>query len=236
MVASQPLARDTIEIEGLTLECILGVLPHEREQEQPIRLDLELGLDLGLAGRTTKIADTIDYDRVTTEVGALLAFRRYRLLENAAEELAAMLFGVHPGLESVRLRLAKPRALAGRATAAAVHIARAREDFVMGHEPSRFGDVDILLETHEAGLYLLHVAAGHEIPPHHHRVMRELEWLVRGELHHRKQRVPLAQPIAWARGQAHGYRNDSDQPATLFCCDCPPFIPDDEIDLDAVGQ
>ncbi len=218
------------------LECVLGVLPHEREREQPVRLDLRLGLELSAAGRSASISDTIDYDRVTTEVTALLRFRRYRLLENAAEELAAMLFGVHPILQTVQLRLAKPGALQGRAAAAAVHITRCREDFVVGHEPSAFGDVDILLETREAGLYLLHVAARNEIPAHHHRVMRELEWLVAGTLHHQGTPVALAKPTAWARGQAHGYRNDTDERATLFCCDCPPFIPDDEIELEAVGK
>lgn len=225
------MARDIIELEGLNVSCVLGVLPEERDREQPIRVDLRLSLDLVPAGRSASIGDTIDYDRVAHEIAALLRFRRYRLLENAAEELAAMLLGVHPALEGLELRLAKPEALRGRADAAAVRVARSRGDFERRREITRFGEVEVLLETKEAGLYLLHVAAGRQIPLHHHQVMRELEWLVNGSLQQDGERVPLARPVEWPHGLPHAYRNDGDEVATLFCCDCPPFIPEDEIEL-----
>ncbi|MCA9704263.1 MAG: dihydroneopterin aldolase [Myxococcales bacterium] len=220
---------DTIELEGLSFECVLGVLPHERDREQPVRVDLRLGLDLSAAGRSASIYDTIDYDRTADEIAALLRFRRYRLLENAAHEVAAMLLGVHPTLQQLELRLAKPQALVGRAQAAAVRVKRRRGDFERRREAARFGEVDVLLETREAGLYLLHVEAGQRIPPHHHQVMRELEWLVRGSLHQGGEPVPVSHPVEWAHGQVHAYTNESDAVATLFCCDCPPFIPSDEI-------
>ncbi len=224
------MARDSIELEGLTLDCVLGVYPEERHREQPVRVDLRLGLDLMPAGRSASIGDTIDYDRTATEIIALLRFRRYRLLENAAEELAAMLFGVHPSVEELELRVAKPQALAGRAEAGAVRIARARDDFTWRREPARFGgEVDILLETKEAGLYLLHVGPGKSIPLHHHQVMRELEWLVRGTLRQGDELVPHGRPVEWPHGHDHRYHNDGDEVATLFCCDCPAFIPGDEI-------
>lgn len=227
------MARDSIELEGLTLDCVLGVYPDERDREQPVRVDLRMGLDLVPAGRSANIGDTIDYDRTAKEIAALLRFRRYRLLENAAEELAAMLFGVHPSVEELELRVAKPQALAGRAEAAAIRIARRREDFAGRREPARFGgEVDILLETKEAGLYLLHVEPGRSIPLHHHQVMRELEWLVRGTLRQGGELVPPGRPVEWPHGQAHRYDNDGDEVATLFCCDCPAFIPNDEIVLE----
>ncbi len=227
---------DTIELQGVVLDCILGVFPDERHRDQPVRVDLSMKLDLAAAGRSASIHDTIDYDRTVNEIRALLRFRRYRLLENAAHELAAMLFGVHPKLEQLELRIAKPQALAGRAEAAAIRIERERGDFDVRRESARFGEVDILLETREAGLYLLHVAAGNRIPPHHHQVMRELEWLVRGTLRHEGHVVPVSTPTEWSHGELHHYVNDSDEVATLFCCDCPPFIPADEIELEDVGQ
>jgi FolB domain-containing protein len=240
------VARDGIELSGLVLECVLGVYADERNREQPVRVDLRMGLDLGPAGRSASIADTIDYDRVSTEITALLRFRRYRLLENAAEEVAAMLFGVHPRIEELELRLAKPQALRGRAEAAAIRIARRREDYFVDPESSSpsapkasgwrretsvFGEVDVLLETKEAGLYLLHVGVGQEIPLHHHQVMRELEWLVRGSLWQGEALVQPFRPVEWPHGMAHRYRNVGEEPATLFCCDCPPFIPADEVVL-----
>ena len=223
--------RDGIEIQGLQLSCIVGVRPEERDREQSIVLDLVLGLDLGPAGRSSRIVETVDYDLVSREVAALLEFRRYALIENAAEECAAMLFGVHPRIETLELRIAKPGALVGRAEAAAVRIHRTRDDFARGHESTGWGEVEILLETREAGLYLLHVDAGQAIPRHHHKVMRELEWLVSGALLQGEQAVERSRPVVWPRGKAHSYHNASGKRATLFCCDCPPFIPEDEIEV-----
>lgn len=222
---------DHIEIRDMRLQCIVGVRPDEREREQEMRADLRLGLDLAEAGRTSRIGATIDYAEVTREVIALLRFRRYRLIENAAEELAAMLFGVHPRLRTLEVVLAKPGALAGHAASAAVRLARAREDYPRRFEIKRWGEVEVLLETREAGLYLLHIDAGREIPRHHHRIMHELEWLVRGRLEQEGRALEAVEPVSWSHGEAHSYRNPGRDRATLFCCDCPPFIPSDEIEI-----
>lgn len=223
--------RDAIHIEGLELRCIVGVRPDEREKEQPVRLDLTLGLDLSRAGHSGRISHTCAYDRVAEQVETLLRFRRYRLIEVAVEELAAMLFGVHPLLETVRIRFEKPNALAGRARLAAVEIVRDRASFPRRHEPTRFGEVEIVHETREAGLYLLHVEPGREIPPHYHRVMHELEWLVEGELVRDDEPLREFDPVAWPHGKVHTYQNRSTRRATLFCCDSPPFSPEDEIEV-----
>lgn len=225
------VARDVIEVRGLALECVVGVRPDERDREQPVRLDLALNLDLREAGRSGRIGSTCDYDVAAREVEALLRFRKYRLIESAVEETAAMLLGVHPTLQSVRVRLEKPEALGSRAETAAVAIERDRNDYPRRHEQTDFGEVEILLETREAGLYLLHVEAGRSIPRHHHQVMRELEWLVEGELRQGGRPIELCRPISWPRGAVHSYENATDRRATLFCCDCPPFIPQDEIEV-----
>jgi dihydroneopterin aldolase len=221
--------RDAIHIQGLRLDCIVGVRPAERQCEQPVALDLRLGLDLSRAGRSGRIAHTCDYDRVVDQVSALLKFRRYRLVEVAVEELAAMLFGVHPMLERVWIRLEKPKALDGRARLAAVEIERERSDFPSRREDTPFGEVEILHETREAGLYRLHVDVGHAIQPHFHRVMQELEWLVFGRLLRDGEPVNEFDPAVWPRGKVHTYVNEGQERATLFCCDSPPFIPEDEI-------
>jgi FolB domain-containing protein len=222
---------DHIEIHDMRLQCIVGVRPEERDREQAVRVDMRLGLDLAEAGRTSRIGATIDYGEVTRETIALLRFRRYRLIENAAEEVAAMLFGVHPRLRTLELFLAKPGALAGHAQWAAVRLARTREDYPRRFETKSWGEVEVLLETREAGLYLLHIDAGREIPRHHHSIMHELEWLVRGRLVQEGNALAKVDPVTWSHGEAHSYRNPGRARATLFCCDCPPFIPSDEIEI-----
>jgi dihydroneopterin aldolase len=223
------MPRDRIHVHELHVDCIVGVHPHERTTPQPLLIDLELGLDTGEAAYSGRIAATCDYSRVVSEVETLLGFRKYRLLEMAAEELAAMLFGVHRVLSSVGVRLSKPRALEGRARTAGVEIQRTRGDFVPMRERSEFGEVEILYQSREAGLYLLHVEAGREIPTHYHARMHELEWLIAGAIERDGERLHGFAPVEWEKGRAHRYVNVGKQRATLFCCDMPPFIPEDEI-------
>jgi FolB domain-containing protein len=229
------MPRDRIHVHELRIDCIVGVNPHERTTPQPLLLDLELGLDTGEAAYSGRIAATCDYSRVVDEVETLLGFRRYRLLEMAAEEVAAMLFGVHRVLDSVRVRLSKPLALEGRARAASVEIQRTRADFIAMRERSEFGEVEILYQSREAGLYLLHVDAGREIPAHYHERMQELEWLIAGAIERDGERLNGFAPVEWPKGRAHRYVNVGDQRATLFCCDMPPFMPEDEIPVGGGG-
>ena len=226
------MARDRIHIRDLELRCVIGDNPPERHAEQPLHVDLELELDLSRAGKSGLLADTCDYDQVADQVLALLRFRRYRLLEVAAEEVAAALFAVYPALEGVRLALDKPQALAGRARAAGVILARRPGDYPRRHEEAPFGRAEVVLETAEAGLYLLHIAPGRAIPWHHHRVMHELEWRVRGDLLRNGEPLVGLGARAWQLGEAHTYRNVGPREATLFCCDRPRFLPEDEVLLD----
>lgn len=220
---------DRVRVEGLAFDAIIGVLPEERVRVQPLRFDLELGLDLRPAGISGKISDTVDYDRVAREVTALVQFRRYRLIEAAAEESAAMLLGLHPALHEVVIRLQKPEALGRARGIPSVSISRNKDDYPRRFETSTFGQVEILLESRDAGLYLLHVEPGRSIPLHRHHVMRELEWVVEGELVQNERVLPLVHPAVWPGGSVHGYENRSRRRASVFCCDCPPFIPADEI-------
>ena len=120
------MACDHIEIHGLGVDCIVGIRPEERRREQPVVLNIRVGLDLSVTATDGRFASTCDYDRLADEVTALLRFRRYRLLEMAAEEIAAMICGVHRMVEHVRVEIYKPRALQGRARAASIVIERDR--------------------------------------------------------------------------------------------------------------
>lgn len=225
------MPRDTISIEELRVNCVIGVYPEERLREQLVILDLELYGDTSRAGHSGKLRFSCDYDRLAEELSTLLRFRRYRLLETATEELSALAFGLHPWIESMRLKIRKPLALDGRARGAGVCVQRERADYPRGFESSRFGSVDILFESREAGLYLLNVDPGASIPAHRHEKMRELEWLVSGEIERDGRRLRGPEAIEWPKGQVHRYFNPSAKVATLFCCDSPPFIPSDEIEV-----
>jgi len=223
------MSKDSIFISDITVECVVGVYPVERTRTQSLHLDLSLRLDTSLAGRTGRLDDAVDYARVADETAALLKFREYRLLETAAEELCAMLLSLHPTVVNVQLGIEKPEALIGRARSAGVRVSRSNEDYPRRWERPEFGEVEVVYESLEAGIYLLHVEPGRQIPPHHHEVMRELEWVASGELNRDGELVQAFSPVAWPMGRTHRYENNSSARATVFCCDTPPFIPQDEI-------
>lgn len=150
---------DSVEIRGLSCRCIIGIRARERRVAQRVRLDLQLGVDLERAGKSGRIAHTVDYSRASTEIIALLQFRRYSLLEVAAEECAGWLFAAYPAVQAVTLSIAKPQALAGQAESGGVRIARQRPAQAV-RQRTAFGFVEPQLETSEACISLLGLEAG----------------------------------------------------------------------------
>jgi dihydroneopterin aldolase len=150
---------DTIRIHGLEVDCIVGLRPEERVAVQRLCLDISIGLDTREAGRTGRIAATLDYDRIARDVVALLEFRRYRLIEVAAEELSLALLSAYPSAEWVELRLEKPGALAGRARAASIEVSRTRADL----GAVTFGP-GATLRTSDAELVVLELDGGQWLP------------------------------------------------------------------------
>jgi FolB domain-containing protein len=155
---------DSVEICGLSCRCIIGIRSRERRVAQRVRIDVELQLDLEKAGKSGRIAHTVDYSRASTELVALLKFRRYLLLEVAAEECAGWLFAAYPAVQALSLRMAKPQALAGHAESGGVRIARKRPpEGARVAEP--FGYVESHLETSEATISRVVLDAGTSLSP-----------------------------------------------------------------------
>lgn len=79
---------DCIEILGLRVMTVVGVLPHERQQAQPVLVDLALELDLRDAGCSDSLAATVDYAALSQAVAACARSGRDVLLERLAERIA----------------------------------------------------------------------------------------------------------------------------------------------------
>lgn len=209
---------DAVRIHGLELECIVGIRPNERVREQKVRLDIALSSDLRHAGRSGRIGLTSDYSRVAREVTALLRFRRYHLIEMAAEELCAMLLGVHANARSVRLCIEKPGALEGFARAASVEIRRTRRDFSPRVEGQSFGERVVLLETRDARLELLRISPGAhaELAAGDHA--EAVYWLSSGQLQERGQALALGAPLVRGAEGVEELVNSGPETAILFRC------------------
>lgn len=101
----------TAGLRGYRIDCIVGIYEHERQQPQPIIMDIEFDYDFEKATRSDQVGGAVDYDRVAEGVNALVRRRNFHLIETMAEETAAMLLAEHPSLQTVRLEVRKPDAV-----------------------------------------------------------------------------------------------------------------------------
>jgi dihydroneopterin aldolase len=177
-----PTESDSLFIEALELDCIVGIRPAERRRPQRVRVDVRLMLDLARAGRSGRFGHTVDYSLVVEEISRLLHFREYRLVEMATEEIAGMLFAAHPLLDAVAIRLEKPEALGGRARTAAAAITRTRAHFPVRTRSSGSARVDTLLETDEAVLETVSLPPGASLECAAEQHARAIAWLASGSL------------------------------------------------------
>lgn len=97
---------DKVFIEGLEIECTIGIHDWERRIKQPIVLDIELGFDNRKAGASDAIADAIDYSQVIELVRALNAAQQFLLLESFVEAVCTRILAAHPA-SSVRIQARK---------------------------------------------------------------------------------------------------------------------------------
>lgn len=100
--------RDRIEIVGLRALGVCGVLPHEQAEAQPFEVDLTLFADLAPAGRSDRLADTVDYGDMAQVVEVVVSEGRFALVEAMAEAIASAALG-HAGVEAVTVSVRKLR-------------------------------------------------------------------------------------------------------------------------------
>ncbi|MBV8464062.1 MAG: dihydroneopterin aldolase [Acidimicrobiales bacterium] len=101
-------ATDRIEVRGLRVHGVHGVLPAERERAQPFELDLDLDVDLGAAGSSDRLADTVDYGLVAERAAAVVEAGPSRsLLESLAQAVASAVLDVDARIRAVTVDLRK---------------------------------------------------------------------------------------------------------------------------------
>lgn len=84
---------DAIQIRGLRVMGVHGVLPEEQKRPQPFEVDLDLAVDLRKAGVSDDLEDTVDYGVLAEAVAACVATESYRLLERLADRVAEIALG-----------------------------------------------------------------------------------------------------------------------------------------------
>jgi dihydroneopterin aldolase len=99
---------DTIELRRLVAVGYCGMLPEEQQRPQPLEIDLDIRADLGPAGTTDHVDDTVDYGAVCDIVERVVRTERFALLERLAARLAEVVLR-DERVESVTVAVRKLR-------------------------------------------------------------------------------------------------------------------------------
>src|SRR5262245_60217455 len=89
---------DAVFVRGLEFEGNHGYTAAERRGTRRFRVDLTLERDLQDASRTDKLADTVDYFKVSEIVVRLGTQSTFRLIEALAGAMADAIVAEHPGV------------------------------------------------------------------------------------------------------------------------------------------
>lgn len=99
--------KEVLTLTGLRFDANLGILDHERESPQPIRVDAELNLGTQpLLPRDDDILHVLDYRKVRKIIIEECTAEHVNLLESLIGKLAHRLMQL-PGVLGVRVRIAK---------------------------------------------------------------------------------------------------------------------------------
>lgn len=99
----------TIEVRDLRVVAVLGVLDHERAEPQPLRLDLDVELDVPAAAASDDVEQTVDYALLCTAATTVLTQRRSRLMESACDAVGSALLDADPRVAAVSVTVTKLR-------------------------------------------------------------------------------------------------------------------------------
>ena len=120
---------DKIILNGLEFHGHCGCTEEERKIGQPLRIDVELNVDLIQSGKSDDLNDTIDYVKVIETVRGLVE-NDYNLIEALAQEIADAILNDHSRVGSVKVVVRKPVALSiAKCNDVAVSIVRERDVF-----------------------------------------------------------------------------------------------------------
>lgn len=89
-----------VKIEDLTFNCIIGILPFEREKEQRVIINCTFIYKY-------KNSEFIDYSKVAADIESIMIDKRFELLEDAIIELKKFLNSKYT-MNKLKISIQKP--------------------------------------------------------------------------------------------------------------------------------
>jgi dihydroneopterin aldolase len=103
---------DIVYIRELEVRTIIGIYDWEREQQQVVSMDLEMGSDITRAAATDSIEQALDYKAVAKRIIQFVEGSEFFLVETLAERIAEIVLNEF-SVPWLKLRLGKPGAVTG---------------------------------------------------------------------------------------------------------------------------
>lgn len=82
---------DTIFINGIRCQCVIGVYPWEQVTTQTIVFNLECAANFAPAARSDALEDALDYQQVTERIVEYAQASRVQLIETLITQIADLL-------------------------------------------------------------------------------------------------------------------------------------------------
>lgn len=106
-----------LELNSISVECIIGELPDERQRLQPLQVDVELEIPDD-AATSDELFDTVDYAALSEKIRAALIAAECRMIERAAK-IAADVCLAERKVSSAKAKVTKFGAVKGLKSASA---------------------------------------------------------------------------------------------------------------------
>ncbi|CAC9437275.1 Dihydroneopterin aldolase [Bathymodiolus heckerae thiotrophic gill symbiont] len=103
---------DIVFIQGLKIDCVIGIYDWEREIRQDITLDIEMSADIKPASETDHIDQTLDYKAVSKRLIEFVKTSEFQLVETLAEKITQIIL-TEFDVERVKLTLNKGEVVTG---------------------------------------------------------------------------------------------------------------------------
>lgn len=109
-LVAEGLILDTVFIEALEIETVIGIYDWEREVKQTVVLDIEMAHDITQAAITDNIVFTLNYHAVANRLLEFVGGSEFLLVETMAERCAEIVRSEF-AVPWLRLKVSKPGAV-----------------------------------------------------------------------------------------------------------------------------
>jgi 7,8-dihydroneopterin aldolase/epimerase/oxygenase len=99
-----------IGFKNLHVDCIIGVEPEEKMENQPLYIDLKVKADVSRCIQSDAICDSIDYTKLAKICVDVSKAHDYNLIETFAQKVLQEMFKTFP-IQWGWIKVKKPRAI-----------------------------------------------------------------------------------------------------------------------------